>query len=541
MEKKYINEARYKKNTNRKRRDASTVRSNLKPKNEPKVVEKKQPNKKQKKKKSRRTARENKLTNIITCVILIIIIAVISRAILKEENEPFIPLPFLIQSNDQVIKIGVITTDSLLEGNTNNVVINELNKYSKDMLLEINTDYGINYRCISSVDKVSNIEYIITKDKDSKVTIEKIKDVINEHRANKNSIYYNKLTNIASVTAINANTLNIKLKEQDPYFIYNLAIPLTTTVDATKYEKDSLSTENKLVFNRHKNASKELPLQIIVTKYKDVYAAVDAYKQQEINAFITNAENVQTILGKYQYNIDTYRNGQSVFLFGNSKSQVFSKLEVRQAIAYSIDRDRIIQDILKSKGVKIDLPYIYDSVKYKYDIYAAENLLLTNKYKKYNKVYSKTENGVKTTLELDLIVNKNDEIKVSIANKIKNNLAAIGIKINVEKLTETKIQTRLNKGDYDLVLASVSLNNSPNITFIKDRLFITEDLQQAIMNLDNSTIQDLNKNIALLQTKMSEQISAIGIYSDVSYLVYSKEIMGIENINYMNIFTSIFV
>ena len=37
------------------------------------------------------------------------------------------------------------------------------------MLLEINTDYSIDYRCISSVDKVSNIEYIITKDKDSKV------------------------------------------------------------------------------------------------------------------------------------------------------------------------------------------------------------------------------------------------------------------------------------------------------------------------------------------------------------------------------------
>lgn len=537
MEKRYINEARYKKGTTRKRRDASTVKSNLQSKSVPKTVVKKEPKKKVRKTKKKNRA--NKGINIIICAMLLIIIAIISRAILKEEGEPFIPLPFATTSNDEVIKIGVITTESLLTKNTNNVVLNEIYKYSKDMLLEINEDYSITYRSISSVNKVSNTEYVLTKSEASKVTVQDIKGAIDNYRTDNTSVYYNKLNNIDSVTIIDNSTLNIKLKTDAPYFIYNLDIALDTSKGFTNYVQSSSSEDSKLVFNRHENADKELPQQIIVTKYKDVYAATEAYKKQEIDVFVTNADNVQTLLGSYEYNITTFRNGQSVFLFGNAKSDVYSKQEVRQVVAYSIDRDGIIQEILNSKGVKIDLPYIYDDVKYKYDIYAAENLLLTNGYKKTNKVYVKTEKGVKTTLELNLIVNKNDELKVNIANKIKNNLSAIGIKINVEKLTEAKLETRIKKGDYDLLLASVNLNNSPDISFIKDKLFMTQTITQALENTQNSTIQDLNKNIISLQNELSEQVSAIGIYSDVSYLIYSKDIIGIDNVSYMNLFSNI--
>ena len=38
---------------------------------------------------------------------------------------------------------------------------------------------------------------------------------------------------------------------------------------------------------------------------------------------------------------------------------------------------------------------------------------------------------------------------------------------------------------------------------------------------------------------MSEEIATIGIYSDVSYLVYSKDIIGLKNVSYMNLFKGI--
>ena len=164
MEKRYISESRYKKGTVRKRRSIDTVRSNLtvnkqvqvKPKTKIKIQKKV-------KKKTIKSSKQTKTANIIICVILLVLIAVISRAILKDENEPFIPLPFMVPENEEIIRIGVITQSNLLDYDTNNVVINELNKYSKDMLLEINEDYSITYKCISGVTKVSNKEYIVLR------------------------------------------------------------------------------------------------------------------------------------------------------------------------------------------------------------------------------------------------------------------------------------------------------------------------------------------------------------------------------------------
>ena len=99
-------------------------------------------------------------------------------------------------------------------------------------------------------------------------------------------------------------------------------------------------------------------------------------------------------------------------MFFNNKSEWLKNEEIRKVIAYSIDRDGIAKNTLNMTADIIDLPYIYDTVKYKYDIYAAENLLLSNGYKKVNKVYSKAGKQI----ELKLIVNKDDSEKINIAN-----------------------------------------------------------------------------------------------------------------------------
>lgn len=555
MEKKYIGEARYKKVTSRKRRNSKTVRSNLNSKHGytskivsdlykkeiavPVETNSKVSSKSKLKKKIKRKKKESKLGNVLICLFLLIIIAVISRAIFKDENEPFLPFSFLEASNEQIVKIGVITADSLISKDTSNIVLNELHKYSKDMLLEITEDYTINYKVVSSVEKISNTEYILVIRDDSSIKSLQIKNELESYMINKKSVYYFRLNNIQSISIIGEKRISIKLNEPDEYFIYNLDICLSTANDNATYLQTTSSSDTKLVLNRQKTANKQLPAQIVAIRYKDMYSAVEAYKQKEIDLFVTDAENVQNILGKCEYNIKTYRNGKCIFLFANPTSPLYSREEVRKVIAYSLDRDGIINEILKSKGEKIDLPYIYDNVKYKYDVYAAENLLLTNQYTKKGKVYSKVENGAKINLELDLIVNKKDEIKIAIANKIKNNLSAIGVKINIEELSEAKIEERIQNGKYDLCLANVSLNNNPNISFLYNNLYLTEEIKEKMEVISNATCDTLSSDVKALQQVLSKEISAIGIYSDVSYVIYSKDIVGMQDIRYMNLFKGI--
>ncbi len=536
MEKRYISEGRYKKSSARKRRDIKKIRKKVVAdvENKKKLETKKVAVKKvvKKKKISPKVRKEMRIRrrNTFACIILIILIVIISRAILKDEGEPFIPNFWAEEENESVLTVGIITTDDLRDENTNNVVLKELRHYTSYMLLKINEDYTFTYDVLENIEKVNEKEYKLTVKKSKEYTAESIKNVILSYMVDEKSVYYSNVNNIEQIVA-GENVITITLKEPDPYFVYNLELPVGNTLNK-EYVVSADATATAKIYERTKKASETLPKRIIVKRYKDMYAGVEAYKKDEINILVTNQKNVQNMLGKYEYNINTVKTGESIFLLFNPESENIKPKEIRQVVAYGINRDSIIKDAMQSLADTIDLPYIYDKTKYKYDIYAAENLLLSNGYKKSNNVYTKNKKKV----ELILLVNKNDEEKVNIANIIKKNLASIGVSINVEKLSKEDINKRVSKGNYDLILANVNLNNNPNINFITSKLYLSEESKTALETISTSSVLNLSNEIKNVSNALSEDISAIGIVAKTTYVISNKNIAGLTEISYLNLF-----
>ncbi len=538
MEKRYISEGRYKKSSSRKRRDIKKIRKKVVSDvaNKKKLETKKQTAskklvKKKKKKISPKVRREMRIRrrNTFACIILIILIVIISRAIFKEDGEPFIPNFWAEEENESVLTIGIITTDDLRDENTNNVVLKELRHYTSYMLLKINEDYTVTYDVLESIEKTSEKEYKLTVKKSKEYTAESIKNIILSYMVDEKSIYYSNVSNIEQVIA-NENIITITLKEQDPYFIYNLELPVGNTLNK-EYVVSKEASATAKIYERTKKADTGLPKRIIVKRYKDMYAGVEAYKKDEINILITNQKNVQNMLGKYEYNVKTVKTGESIFLLFNPNSDRIAAKEIRQVVAYGINRDSIIKGTMQSLAQTIDLPYIYDKTKYKYDIYAAENLLLSNGYTKTNKVYTKDKKKV----ELTLVVNKGDEEKVSIANTIKKNLESIGVSIVVEKLSKEDVDKRVSKGNYDLILANVNLNNNPDINFITSKLYLSEETKTVLESINSSSVLNLSNEIKNASNALSEDISAIGIVAKSTYVIIDKSLTGIDNPTYLNI------
>jgi len=532
MEKKYISENRYKKSVGKNRRNISAIRKSSITSNKNKVVS----TNIKKKKKVRinpSVKRERRATrrSVFVCIILILLIAVILRALLKEEGEPFIPLFFLTEENTQVITVGVITDEDLLDGNTNNVILKEMESYSNHMLLTINQDYSLNYDAIESINKTNDTGYVIQLNKSKEYNASTVKRVLDGYIKDKTSKYYLQLNGIQNISVINEQTLRITLKFPNPYFIYNLDIPVAKT-SQKQYEMTTNSTSISVEFERTKYAKEEAPAKIIIKRYKSMYEGIEAYKKGTINMLVTNQKNVQNMLGKYEYNLKTYRNGETVFLFLNSSSEWLKNEEIRKVMAYALNRNDIVKDAMQSSASVIDLPYIYDDTKYKYDIYAAENLLLSNGYKKQNKIY--TKNGKQVSI--NLIVNKTDQEKIQISTTIQNNLSAIGIKANIEKLSKEDMEKRIKKGTYDLVLSTVNLNNKPDISFLYDNLYMTDEVKNNISKIEQSSLINLTEEIKDVSKSMSNSISCIGIASKTNYVIYSKEIIGVGDISYLNVF-----
>lgn len=479
------------------------------------------------------------LLKIIGLVACIALIAIISRIIVKKENEPVVQADFNTEKKvslvqDYNFKIGMSKLDSTNYLSSKNIILNELVSSLSNKLISINKDYSINYIVAKSIKKVSNKQYFIELNPDYNVKVEDIKNTINEIKsAGDKNIYYECINNIWSIDEQGKNEFSITLKQDNPYFVYNLTFPILNTGNNYPYDIKN-EGESSVLFTRKKSNSTLSTIRF--TGYSDIDNLIEDFKNGKIDMFTASSDSIMQLIGKYEYNVKKYRDGQNIFLLGNKDSKVFSQKEVRQALLYSLNREEIVKKINSTFSEVIDIPYIYSSIRYKYDIVGAKNILIQYGWKNEKGMNKKTVGEEELTLELTLLVNEKDNTKVKIADMIKDMAENVGIRINIKKAKDAKLTELIKNKSYDIILADVYVNDKPDITYLEEYININDKVNSALNIVKQSSIEDLPKNIATLQDVISDEIACIGILARNTNVVYQKNINGFEDINYMKVF-----
>lgn len=479
------------------------------------------------------------LLKIIGLVACIALIAIISRIIVKKENEPVVQADFNTEKKvslvqDYNFKIGMSKLDSTNYLNSKNIILNELVSSLSNKLISINKDYSINYIVAKSIKKVSNKQYFIELNPDYNVKVEDIKNTINEIKSvGDKNIYYECINNIWSIDEQGKNEFSITLKQDNPYFVYNLTFPIVNTGNNYPYDIKN-EGESSVLFTRKKSNSTLSTIQF--TGYSDIDNLIEDFKNGKIDMFTASSDSIMQLIGKYEYNVKKYRDGQNIFLLGNKDSKVFSQKEVRQALLYSLNREEIVKKINSTFSEVIDIPYIYSSIRYKYDIVGAKNILIQYGWKNEKGMNKKTVGEEELTLELTLLVNEKDNTKVKIADMIKDMAENVGIRINIKKAKDNQLTELIKNKSYDIILADVYVNDKPDITYLEEYININDKVNSALNIVKQSSIEDLPKNIATLQDVISDEIACIGILARNTNVVYQKNINGFEDINYMKVF-----
>lgn len=479
------------------------------------------------------------LLKIIGLVACIALIAIISRIIVKKENEPVVQADFNTEKKvslvqDYNFKIGMSKLDSTNYLSSKNIILNELVSSLSNRLISINKDYSINYIVAKSIKKVSNKQYFIELNPDYNVKVEDIKNTINEIKSvGDKNIYYECINNIWSIDEQGKNEFSITLKQDDPYFVYNLTFPILNTGNNYPYDIKN-EGESSFLFTRKKSNSTLSTIQF--TGYSDIDNLIEDFKNGKIDMFTASSDSIMQLIGKYEYNVKKYRDGQNIFLLGNKDSKVFSQKEVRQALLYSLNREEIVKKINSTFSEVIDIPYIYSSIRYKYDIVGAKNILIQYGWENEKGMNKKTVGEEELTLELTLLVNEKDNTKVKIADMIKDMAENVGIRINIKKAKDAKLTELIKNKSYDIILADVYVNDKPDITYLEEYININDKVNSALNIVKQSSIEDLPKNIATLQDVISDEIACIGILARNTNVVYQKNINGFEDINYMKVF-----
>lgn len=206
----------------------------------------------------------------------------------------------------------------------------------------------------------------------------------------------------------------------------------------------------------------------------------------------------------------------------------FPDKKVRQALAYAIDRQMIVNQLMPEAGELQDGPYANShpyhdkNVKsYGYDPEKAKQLL--------------AEAGFDKKKQIELIVPTGDRTREMAGNIIQQNLQAIGLKVKQTNYDFPTTVSYLIKGEFDLTLSSFGSIMDPDgpatvyrsTAALNDMRFKNARVDE-LFNLGmKETDKDTRfKLYSELQNLIQEEVPLITIYSEFNLMALSKDVQG---------------
>ena len=235
------------------------------------------------------------------------------------------------------------------------------------------------------------------------------------------------------------------------------------------------------------------------------------------------------------FNLNTgKRNGKPVV--GPIKSSWFNELKFRQAVAYAINRQRMVTNIYRGLGVPqnsfiaVQSPFYDETLKgYEYNPEKAKQLLKEAgfKYNKRGQLFDKAGNRVKFKLN----TNTGNKIREAMGNQVEEDLEAIGMDINFKTINFNVLIGRMRGSlAWEAIILGFTGGNEPNSganVWLPDGNSHVFNIAQPAEGkpLEGRIVRDWEKEIARLFIEAARELDEEkrkAIYAEAQQLVSEK-------------------
>lgn len=519
-------------------------------------------------------------TIFIILIVVLLMIAVYNN-FFKSNKKNTVASEFQPSDSNKIIstdiRIGIIEFDNMNPILSNNKNVQDISRLIFDPLFTITENYKLEGVLAKECSKIAEKTYVIKlkeninwrdgekfDSSDVIFTIDMLKKI------GTSSVYYYNVQNITLLEAIDENTIKIEIDTEIPYFEYNLIFPIISSkyFNEENLWQESLNlkpvgtgmfyiaeTNNENIVLRknlkNENAKKIKLDSITLKKYDSLLSTINAFKSEEIDMFTTSNRNIEEYLGKTVYNKTEYINRDYYYLSLNCSNNILENKEVRQAINSAIDKESIIKEVYSNKYKVSHFPldfgnYVYDTnnTVMAFDTNTAKGLLVDNGWKYTSKKWRKTVNHKYLTIELNLLVNKEDGNLLKVAKNIKEQLETIGIRINIVEATQSQYNKKINNKDYDIVLSNNYYGYSPSLNkyFGANNIanYENEEITEILNETQNiSDENELKQKYSRIVEIYNDEVPYISLYYNTNTLIYTDNLKGKVNPNSYNLFYDI--
>lgn len=410
-----------------------------------------------------------------------------------------------------------------------------------------------------------------------------------------NSSYKKVVENIAAFMAIDKQTIKISLKSPNGFTPELMTFPIMckhyyineSFINSGKnmkpmgtgpYKFISYTPEKevKLMMNDkwwgRKNSQPELPNLPYITEldyrlYPVGKDAVNAFQRLEVDAAGMSVIDAAKYKGRSDLLIKRYSSREYNFISFNTSKPALGDKNVRQAIAYSIDRSKIIDNFLPGLATISDLPVLTGSwlndinlKTYELSKDKAAEILTKSGWKQYQNTMYKYYDGVYQSLNFEVLVNQENEVRVRTAQIIADQLTEAGIKVQINKVDFNTFSQLLQNKKYDIAVVGCYIPQTSDMSYMyaswnnKPRLgtenmyniagYSNPEVDKLLGNILNTkgSIDDgtkIKEQFDLLKKQVLEDLPYFGLFFQKDTILYNKRIRGEIKPNVFNVYNDI--
>ena len=348
--------------------------------------------------------------------------------------------------------------------------------------------------------------------------------------------YYNKIKKINSAFARSKNVVAIYFNNNYNCSLDDLVFPIVPSSQYSgagafasaysgfkpvgtgqyKYKSYNQKKQLKLIPNEDYFGDKATK-NIYVTMLPDRQLAANMMEIDSVSCYVDSAANRKSTALDRGYQIFDITSNNVEFLVFNTRSSYLSQKNIRKALAYGIDTEKILENAYMGDGILTDTIYypnflgVKDTLnEYSYDIKKAEQMLSEMGWKDMNSDGA-LEDRDGNKIVLKILVKKNNATRVSASQLIKKNLELLGIKSEIISLSKSEYMQAINKRDFDILVTGYTIEESYDLRelfngknqwgynnyslFMKarelDRLYTTEQYSEKYRELKELMLDEL--------------------------------------------------
>ena len=348
--------------------------------------------------------------------------------------------------------------------------------------------------------------------------------------------YYNKIKKINSAFARSKNVVAIYFNNNYNCSLDDLVFPIVPSSQYSgagafasaysgfkpvgtgqyKYKSYNQKKQLKLIPNEDYFGDKATK-NIYVTMLPDRQLAANMMEIDSVSCYVDSAANRKSTALDRGYQIFDITSNNVEFLVFNTRSSYLSQKNIRKALAYGIDTEKILENAYMGDGILTDTIYYPDFLgvkdtlnEYSYDIKKAEQMLSEMGWKDINSDGA-LEDRDGNKIVLKILVKKNNATRASASQLIKQNLELLGIKSEIISLSKSEYMQAINKRDFDILVTGYTIEESYDLRelfngknqwgynnyslFMKarelDRLYTTEQYSEKYRELKELMLDEL--------------------------------------------------